>query len=82
MNSDQSDFGKVPADEPALTEKNTETIRGEEQLADEGAGTESNVETSARTRSTVVPSSYGAAGGTTDAYEEGAGESGSHRTGS
>jgi hypothetical protein len=43
-------------DEPALTQRNTETIRGEETLADDGS---------------AVPASYGAAGGTTDATEEG-----------
>ncbi|HEY0614129.1 MAG TPA: hypothetical protein VGC96_05795 [Candidatus Elarobacter sp.] len=59
-------------DEPALTERNTETIRGEETLADETTS-ESNVDTAtaARTGLGAVPSSYGAAGGTTDATEEG-----------
>ena len=45
-------------DEPALTERNTETIRGEEILADD-------------TRGNTAPAAYGKAGGTTDATEEG-----------
>jgi len=46
-------------DEPALTELNTETIRGEEILAgDDWAGE-------------TVPAAYGKGGGTTDATEEG-----------
>ncbi len=46
-------------DEPALTQRNTETIRGEEILA----GDDSVDET--------APAVYGKAGGTTDATEEG-----------
>ena len=46
-------------EEPGLTEKNTETVRGEEILA----------ETDLRPAS--VRTSYGSAGGTTDATEEG-----------
>ena len=44
-------------DEPALTEKNSATVRGEETLAGE--------------RPASVRTSYGSAGGTTDATEEG-----------
>jgi hypothetical protein len=44
-------------EEPGLTEKNTATVRGEEILAE--------------TPSMSVLTSYGSAGGTTDATEEG-----------
>jgi hypothetical protein len=46
-------------DEPALTERNTETIRGEEILAGDDA------------REETAPAAYGKAGATTDATEEG-----------
>jgi hypothetical protein len=46
------------SDEPALTERNTATIRGEEILADHH-------------RDEPGPVAYGKAGGTTDATEEG-----------
>ena len=46
-------------DEPALTERNTETIRGEEILAGDDA------------REETAPAAYGKGGGTTDATEEG-----------
>jgi hypothetical protein len=73
MNDDRTDAGSQgTSDEPALTEKNSRTIRGEEVL-EKGGRVESNLdrETSTRTKSGVIPSSYGAAGGTTDATEEG-----------
>jgi hypothetical protein len=59
-------------DEPGLTETNSRTIRGEEILG-AGGSVESNVDRSApaRTKSGAFPSSYGAAGGTVDATEEG-----------
>lgn len=76
MDSDRSDFGKTSGEEPALTQKNSQTIIGEDTLASDGTTAESNLdtETSTRTRSGAIPSSYGASGGTTDAYEEGAGQ--------
>jgi hypothetical protein len=53
----KGDTGRSNA-EPALTERNTETIRGEEILAgDDGDET--------------VPAAYGKRGGTADATEEG-----------
>ena len=45
--------------EPALTERNTETIRGEEILAGDESGDE------------TAPAAYGKHGGTDDATEEG-----------
>ncbi len=52
--------------EPSLTQKNSETVRGEETLADDGTA-ETNVEdTSTRTKLGAVPSSYGAPGGLLD----------------
>jgi len=57
-------------DEPALTETNSRTIRGEEALGEDTTSVESNVQ-GARTKLGVIPSPYGAAGGTTDATEEG-----------
>jgi hypothetical protein len=85
-----STSGEAAAAEPALTEKNSETVREETTLADEGGTTADegrttapnlSGETSTRTKSGAIPSSYGAAGGTTDAYEEGAGEAESHGSG-
>ena len=65
------------AEEPALTQKNSATVRGEETLADTGTVESNQVgDTSTHTKLGTIPSSYGAAGGTTDAYEEGAGEHG------
>jgi hypothetical protein len=57
-------------DEPALTQKNSATVLGEEQITDSG---ESSAERDAseRTQVRVMPSSYGAAGDTADATEEG-----------
>jgi hypothetical protein len=72
MNDDTttgSDQGTT--DEPALTQRNTETIRGETTLAEENTEESNLGESSTRTKSGVIPSSYGAAGGTTDATEEG-----------
>ena len=69
--NDETTNEQGTTDEPALTQRNTETIRGETTLADETTE-ESNVEeTSTHTKSGAIPSSYGAAGGTTDATEEG-----------
>ena len=71
MNDDTTNSADNTTDEPALTQRNTETVRGETTLADEG-DTESNLdESSTHTKSGAIPSSYGAAGGTTDATEEG-----------
>ena len=62
MNEDadaaKGDIGRT-TDEPGLTNRNTETIRGEEILAGDDAGAE------------PVPAAYGKRGGTTDATEEG-----------
>ncbi len=72
MNDRTNGGGQGTTDEPALTETNARTIRGEEQLGTQKTSVESNVDgTSTRTRSGAIPSSYGAAGGTTDATEEG-----------
>ncbi|HEV3088581.1 MAG TPA: hypothetical protein VGX96_15310 [Candidatus Elarobacter sp.] len=77
MNDDRTQARDVgETEEPELTEKNSRTISAEEMLADESTEVESKLtgETSTHTKLGVIPSSYGAAGGTTDAYEEGAGE--------
>ncbi|MBV8368695.1 MAG: hypothetical protein JO036_07120 [Candidatus Eremiobacteraeota bacterium] len=77
MNEDGTNARETgTADEPALTEKNSRTVLGEETLADESVEVESNRPgaTSTHTKVGAIPASYGAAGGTTDAYEEGAGE--------
>jgi len=72
MNDRTDGNGQKANDEPALTETNSRTIRGEEELEATATHVESNVEdTSTRTKLGVIPSSYGAAGGTTDATEEG-----------
>ncbi|HEY0396412.1 MAG TPA: hypothetical protein VGD01_18190 [Candidatus Elarobacter sp.] len=68
--NDRTNSDEGATDEPALTQRNTETIRGEETLVGEGS-TESNLGGDSGTRPRAVPSSYGAAGGTTDATEEG-----------
>jgi hypothetical protein len=70
--NDRTNSGDPNTDEPALTERNSETVRGETTLADDGTA-ESNLDrgTSTRTGLGAIPSSYGAAGGTTDATEEG-----------
>ncbi|HEY4441537.1 MAG TPA: hypothetical protein VGN14_13855 [Candidatus Elarobacter sp.] len=71
MNDDRTRNGDEAANnEPGLTERNTETIRGEEEIADEDTTVdESNIErlddTSTRTKSGAIPSSYGASGGMT-----------------
>ena len=68
--SNQENGSDLPAtSEPQLTDQNSRTVRGEEILAD-GGTVESN-ETNTRSKSVAIPSSYGAAGGTTDATEEG-----------
>ena len=69
--NDRTDPGQTANDEPALTERNTETVRGETTLADEGSAESNLDESSTRTRSGAIPSSYGASGGTADATEEG-----------
>ena len=83
MSNDRTSAGGDAAtSEPALTQKNSQTVIGEDTLAGDGGAVESNLdrETSTRTRSGAIPSSYGAAGGTTDAYEEGAGEADAEAT--
>lgn len=77
MNDNGTNSDDGATDEPALTQRNSETVRGETNLAGEGTA-ESNLDdqTSTRTRSGAIPSSYGAAGGTTDATEEGGDGSG------
>jgi hypothetical protein len=62
-----------PADEPGLTERNSRTIRGEEELAGDETAIEANpaAEPPTPAKSGAYPTSYGAAGGTTDATEEG-----------
>jgi hypothetical protein len=63
MSNERTNSGNgAAADEPALTQKNSQTVTGETTLADQ---------TSTRTETGAIPSSYGAAGGTTDATEEG-----------
>lgn len=63
--------GAGATDEPALTQTNSRTIRAEEQLED-NTDVEDNVEeTSTHTKIGAIPTSYGAAGGTSDATEEG-----------
>jgi len=57
-------------DEPALTEKNTETVRGEETLA-ETPPIASNRNGEPGIRAGSAKTAYGSAGGTTDATEEG-----------
>jgi hypothetical protein len=69
--NDRTESGQTANDEPALTQQNSETVRGETTLADEGTAESNLDESSTRTRSGAIPSSYGAAGGTTDATEEG-----------
>ncbi|MDB5071994.1 MAG: hypothetical protein JWM87_3105 [Candidatus Eremiobacteraeota bacterium] len=74
--------GQAATGEPALTQKNSATVRGEEILADSGTAEDLSGETTTRTKTGAMPPSYGAAGGTTDAYEESAGEADSHGSGS
>jgi hypothetical protein len=74
--------GEAATGEPALTQKNSATIRGEEILADSGTAGDLAGETGTRTTTGSMPPSYGAAGDTTDAYEESAGEADSHGSGS
>jgi hypothetical protein len=84
MKDDRTNARETGAnDEPALTEKNSLTVLGEDLLADEAVDVESKLtgEASTHTKLGAIPSSYGAAGGTTDAYEEGAGEHGREGTG-
>jgi hypothetical protein len=57
MSTNRTNPDEGATDEPALTEKNSETVRGEEILAKAPSGS--------------VRTSYGSAGGTTDATEEG-----------
>ncbi len=71
MDQNTTNSGQGTTDEPALTQRNTETVRGETALADESTAESNLDESSTRTKSGAVPSSYGAAGGTTDATEEG-----------
>ena len=59
MDTNRTNPDTSAGEEPGLTEKNSETVRGEEILAEPGIGAGS------------VRTSYGAAGGTTDATEEG-----------
>jgi hypothetical protein len=49
--------------EPSLTQKNSETVKGEETLADRGAAQGEVEGTSTRTKIGAIPSSYGAPGG-------------------
>ena len=66
--------GEAATAEPALTQKNSQTIRGEELLADDVGGVELNVDGYSGTRPKAANASapvYGAAGDTTDAYEGG-----------
>jgi hypothetical protein len=57
MSTNRTNPGEGANDEPALTQKNTATVSGEEILAE--------------TPPVSVRTSYGSAGGTTDATEEG-----------
>ncbi len=59
MNEDRTEAAKAPpTDEPGLTQHNTKTIRGEDDLSKHSGG--------------AAPT-YGPHGGSTDAEEEGAG---------
>jgi hypothetical protein len=71
MDENTTNSSRGTTDEPALTQRNTETVRGETELADESTAESNLDESSTRTKSGAIPSSYGAAGGTTDATEEG-----------
>jgi hypothetical protein len=70
MNTNRTNPAEGAADEPALTEKNTETIRGEEILTEDGS-LEAKRNEEPGVRRTSPRTSYGSAGGTTDATEEG-----------
>ncbi|HZO94576.1 MAG TPA: hypothetical protein VFB22_12545 [Candidatus Baltobacteraceae bacterium] len=67
--NDAAGTGTSP--EPELTQKNTETVRGEESLAQSGTGDAES--TSTHTKVGAIPSSYGAPGGA-DAPPPGTGE--------
>ena len=70
MNGDRDDSGDQDANDGlALTEKNSATIRAEEEVAERGT-----VETSTRVRSGAIPSSYGARGGFAPQADEGSGD--------
>jgi len=71
MNDKQTRSDQGMTQEPALTQRNSETVRGETTLADDTTSEGNVEETSTRTKSGAIPASYGAAGGTTDATEEG-----------
>ena len=62
------------ASEPALTQKNSATVKGEESLAE---GAAERIETSTHARDGAIPSSYGSHGGTAPQADEGSGENGS-----
>ena len=70
MSTNRTNPDEGAGDEPALTRKNTETIRGEEILAD-GDAIEATRNEEPGLRAASVRTSYGAGGGTTDATEEG-----------
>jgi hypothetical protein len=65
--------GQAATGEPALTQKNSATVRGEETLAADGGTAESYADGEAGGRPKTAASApvYGAAGDTTDAYEGG-----------
>ena len=70
MNGDRVNSSDQDAnEEPALTERNSQTIRAEEDLVERGT-----VETSTRVRSGAIPSSYGARGGVAPQADEGSGD--------
>ena len=71
MNDDSSDIPDAgTSEEPALTQRNTATVRGEEDLSTESAGADGG-ESPAGGSGGAAPT-YGPAGNTTDAEEEGA----------
>ena len=70
MNNNRTNPDEGALDEPTLTQKNSETVRGEEILAAEGT-VESNRNEEPGLRYVSARTSYGEGGGTTDATEEG-----------
>ena len=68
MNESPTPDDPDETDEPGLTMRNSQTIRGEETLADDE--NPSAIETSTRTADHVIPTSYGAAGGMTPDTDE------------
>ena len=70
MNNNRTNPDEGALDEPTLTQKNSETVRGEEILAETGTAEAIRNEEPGLSK-TPVRTSYGEGGGTTDATEEG-----------